>query len=191
MADSLGARLGDANDATYDPRYAIPELTRALRTFASHRGAPGSDHDRYFAPLVGALRVARDALAAGGPEPWRAAERVDAAAVADAVRATCAALAGERAGGSAPARRALEAELVELAGPLLAALDDVAARARALAAADAVERPACWGEWSRALGAAFAAADASWEASLPALADPRGGMGRLWRSLLRGRSPRG
>lgn len=179
------ARMGGA--PPYDPTYAIPELTRALRAFASHRGAPGSDHDRYFAPLVAALRDARDVVARGGDTPWRAAERVDVGAVAEAVRAVCAALADERAAGSAPARRALEAELVELAEPLFVALEAVGERARALAAADARSRPAAWGAWTAALGSAFAAADACWEASVPALADPRGGMGRLWRSLLRAR----
>lgn len=174
-------------DGAYDPAYAIPELTRALRAFASHRGAPGSDHDRYFAPLVGALKGARDALAAGGPEPWRAAERVDAAAIAERMRAVCAALAEERAAGSAPGRRALEAELVELAEPLFAALAEAGARAEALAAAGAGGRAAAWGAWTAALGRAFAAADTSWEASVPALADPRGGVGRLWRTLLRRR----
>ncbi len=173
-----------------DGSYAIPELTRALRTFASQRGAPGSDHDRYFAPLVGALRAARDALAAGDPAPWRAAERVDAQGVADAMREACGALAEARAAGSATARRALEAELLELAEPTFAALGEVGARARALADADADARAAAWGAWTAALGRAFAAADASWEASLPALADPRGGVGRLWRSILRQRGGR-
>ncbi len=173
-----------------DPSYAIPELTRALRAFASHRGAPGSDHDRYFAPLVGALRAARDARAAAGDAPWRAAAAVDADAVAGAVRSTLAALADERAAGSAPARRALEAELVELAEPIFAALAEVGARARVLAGGDVAARPGAWDAWVGAFGRAFAAADACWEASLPALADPRGGLGRLWRSLLRGRGAR-
>ena len=168
-----------------DAPYAIPELTRALRTFASHRGAPGSDHDRYFAPLVTALRSARDALATGGDAPWRAAEHVDAAAVAEALRGTLGALAVERAGASAAARRALEAELLELADPTFTALGEVGARARALRSASADARPAAWNAWTTALGRAFAAADSCWEASVPALADPRGGMGRLWRSLLR------
>lgn len=166
--------------------YVIPELTRALRTFGSHRGAPGSDHDRYFAPLIDALRGARAVLAEGGEHAWRAAiARVDAAAVSEGVRATCAALADARAGGSAAARRALDAELVELAEPLLVALDEVGVRGRAVLLADERGRPAAWSAWTAALLAAFAAADGCWEASLPALADPRGGMGRLWRSLLR------
>ncbi|HEY0778230.1 MAG TPA: hypothetical protein VGD56_09715, partial [Gemmatirosa sp.] len=67
------------------------------------------------------------------------------------------------------------------------ALAEVGECARTLAAAGPDARPAAWGAWTAALGRAFAAADASWEASVPALADPRGGMGRLWRSLLRER----
>jgi hypothetical protein len=43
--------------------------------------------------------------------------------------------------------------------------------------------------WAAALARAFAVADAVWEAMLPALADPRGGAGRLWRRLLRGGAP--
>lgn len=168
--------------------YAIPELTRALRAFAAHRGAPGSDHDRFFAPLLGPLRQARDRLAMGADgAPWLAAELVDPKRVAADLRAVFGVLAAERAGGRASARRALEAELDDVAAPLFAALDAIGARAAALDAAPGDLRLVAWRAWTDALGQAFRAADAAWEEAVPALADPRGGMGRLWRTLLRQR----
>ncbi len=171
--------------------YAIPELTRALRTFAAHRGAPGSDHDQFFAPLVDALKRARDRLATGADAaPWLAADLVNAEHVAAAIRASFGVLAAERAGESGAARRALEAELEDVAAPLFAALLVVGARAAALADSPGDLRLIAWRAWTEALGQAFRAADAAWEEAVPALADPRGGMGRLWRSLLRQRGVR-
>ncbi len=166
--------------------YQLPEVTRALRAFGARRGRPGSDHDRFFAPLLDPLRRARDHVARGTDRPWDAAALVDAAAVAAGVRAAVEGLAAEHGGPQAPDRRALAAELGELAGPLYDALGTLGAAAAALATAGAAERPAAWRAWAAALARAFAAADAAWEAMLPALADPRGGAGRLWRRVLRG-----
>ena len=166
--------------------YAIPEVTRALRAFGARRGLPGSDHDRFYAPLLGPLRRARDHVARATGRPWEAAALVDAAAVDADVRAMLAELAAAHAGPRAPDRRALEAELEELAEPLFAALGALGTAAAALAAAEPWERPGAWRDWVAALLAAFRAADAAWEAMLPALADPRGGAGRLWRRVLRG-----
>ena len=178
--------MADAASDTPDADYRLPEVTRALRAFGARRGRPGSDHDRFYAPLLDALRAARDHVARGTDRPWEAAGAVDARAVSGEVRAALADLAARHAGPRAPDRRALEAELEELAAPLLAALDALGAAAADLAAADAAGRPAAWRAWSAALGRAFAAADGAWEATLPVLADPRGGVGRLWRRVLRG-----
>ncbi|HZF68947.1 MAG TPA: hypothetical protein VEZ47_12970, partial [Gemmatirosa sp.] len=54
-------------------------------------------------------------------------------------------------------------------------------------AADDAARPAAWRAWAACMASAFAAADRAWIAALPALADARGGRGRLWRRVLRGR----
>jgi hypothetical protein len=169
-----------------DEAYALPEVTRALRAFGARRGRPGSDHDRFFAPLLGPLRRARDHVVRGTERPWDAAAEVNAAAVAGDVRAALEALAAEHAGPRPPDRRALSAELDELAEPLFAALVALGESAAALAAAGDAERPAAWRAWGAALARAFAAADGVWASMLPALADPRGGAGRLWRRVLRG-----
>jgi hypothetical protein len=178
-------RPGDASAADYQ----LPEVTRALRAFGARRGRPGSDHDQFFAPLLDPLRRARDHVARGTDRPWEAASFVDAAAAAAGVRAAVAALAAEHGGPQPPDRRALAAELGELAEPLYAALAQLGGAGAALAGAAPAERPAAWRAWALALARAFVAADAAWEAMLPALADPRGGAGRLWRRVLRGRGP--
>jgi hypothetical protein len=179
--------MSDPFATPHAPPYALPEVTRALRAFGAACGQPGSDHDRWFAPLVAALRTARAHVESDPATPWRAVERVDAARTAAAFRAVLAALAAERAAGSAPDARALEAELEELCAPVLAALDDLGAHAAAVLAADEAGRPHAWRAWATALGGAFASADRCWIAALPVLADARGSHGRLWRRLLRGR----
>ncbi len=171
------------------PAYQFPEVTRALRAFGARRGRPGSDHDRFFAPLLDPLRRARDHVARGTGRPWDAAALVDAAAVERDARAALDALAAAHGGPQPADRRALAAELEELAAPLFAALAALGERAAALAAAGDAERPGAWRAWAAALAAAFAAADGVWEAALPALADPRGGAGRFWRRVLRGGAP--
>jgi hypothetical protein len=174
-----------------DEPYGFPEVTRALRAFGSRRGLPGSDHDRFFAPLVEALRAARETHATGAA--WRTVNAVDVPRVEAAVRAALAVLAAERAAGSPPDARALEAELEELCEPLFAALGALAERADLVRASDDAARPAAWRAWAAGMASAFAAADRAWIAALPALADARGGRGRLWRRVLRGRGgdPRG
>ena len=165
--------------------FTLPEVTRALRAYGSRRGNPGSDHDRFFAPLVDPLRDARDQVARGGSEPWRAAALADAAAMAAALRDVLSGLAAERFPQHPPERRALEAELHDLAEPVTDALAALAERAAALRDAPDDERLTRWRAWAAALGDAFARADRAWIAALPALADPRGGSGRLWRRVLR------
>jgi hypothetical protein len=167
---------------------ALPELTRGLRALGARRGSPGSDHDRYFAPFLGALTAARRATA---PErarevatPWRAAAAVSADDTAAALRAAISGLASSRFPERAPDRRALEAELLELAERALDALDALDAAARALAESAAEERFARWRAWSGALAAVLAAADRAWLDSVPVLADSRGAAGRTWRRVL-------
>ncbi|GLC28428.1 M14 family metallopeptidase [Roseisolibacter agri] len=181
-----GADAFRALGATLRARaYALPEVTRALRAYGSRRGSPGSDHDRFFAALVDPLRAARDEVARGGAEPWRAAAHADGDAMAAALHAALSTLAAERFPQLPPERRALEAELHDLVEPVAAALRELADRAAALRDAADDVRLLRWREWSAALGEAFARADRAWIEALPALADPRGGAGRLWRRVLR------
>ena len=173
MSDGVSDGVTDRPGAD---AFALPELTRALRAFGSGRARPGSDHDRYFAPLVGPLRELRErhARATAAPaagEPWRAADAVDAARVGAQVRATLAALAAERFPSAAPDRRALEAELLDEAEELLTALDALDTAAVVLRHASDADRSEAWHRWARTLASAFSAADRSWTRSLPALAE--------------------
>ena len=139
---------------------AIPELTRALRAFGSRRGQrrwrPGgaAEQQQFFAPL---LNGRREALASASTSPTIA---FDSETITRAVEATLQSFAVARYGGNAPARRALEAELVDLAEPLRVALE-----ALHLAAATIHSAPndlRLWRLWSSRLRATFEAADRVW-----------------------------
>jgi hypothetical protein len=173
--------------------FALPEVTRGLRGLGSRRGSPGSDHDRFFAPLLAPLRRAREAAeraAPGWPRAAAFAGAFDPPRMAAELRDTLAALATERWPESAPDRRALEAELHDLAEETLEGLDTLGAGTARLRDADDDEtREGAWRAWRTALVRAFAAADRCWLAALPALADSRGGEGRLWRRVLRRPGP--
>lgn len=165
--------------------FALPEVTRALRAYGSRRGRPGSDHDRFFAALVDPLRAARDHVARGEAEPWRAAAHADGDAMSAAMHAALTTLAAERFPQLPPERRALEAELHDLIEPVAGALRELSVRAVALREAADDVRLLRWRAWAAALAEAFARADRAWMEALPVLADPRGGSGRLWRRVLR------
>ena len=154
--------------------FALPELMRGMRAFGASRALPGSDHDRFFAPLVEPLRALRAsherALGAGATAaPWRVAESVGATRAAAEIRAALGALAASRYPASAPDRRALEAELLDETEPLFTALDELTAAAQRLGVASERDRVATWRAWCSALGATFVAADRCWAAVLPAL----------------------
>lgn len=140
---------------------AIPELTRALRALGSRRGhgsarASGpAEQQRFFAPLLHARRVA-----VSSDEPTAALRAFDADTLGRAIAAALASFAIERHGENGPARRALEAELTDLAEPLrdeLAALGELAD--------DAKDDPADlrrWRAWSDQLRRTFEIADRVW-----------------------------
>src|SRR5215208_702262 len=146
----------------------LPETTLRLHALGSHRGRPGSDHDRFFAPL---LRARRRAERASSPEQRMAA--FDATAIGTEYRHVLADLAAERFPDDAPDRRALEAELLDFAEGLLAAVDAMGAAAEAARAGPEDARFARWREWAARVGAAFEQADRAWLAALPALTDSR------------------
>jgi hypothetical protein len=141
----------------------LPELTRTLRAFGSRRGqrtsrrAGAAEQQRFFGPLVEARRSA----ARGGAEsPFDAIEYFDAAAIESAINTTLAQFAAERYGESGPARRALEAELTELAEPLYATL--VRLGESAVIARQANGDLRAWRAWCGALKRVFEAADRAW-----------------------------
>lgn len=140
---------------------ALPEVTRALRAFGSRRrqrdrrGGGAAEQQRFFAPLVEARRVAARASV-----PHEVVAAFDAAAMTQAFDDTLASFATERFGDYAPARRALEAELVDLVEPLREAL-------RALEGAGAIARDAprdlhAYRQWYARLRDTFEAADRAW-----------------------------
>lgn len=152
--------------------FALPEFMRGLRAYGSQRARPGTEHDRFFAPLVEplrALRAAHERLSGTGLAPWRAAESVDATRAGAELRATLAALAAECCPDSAPDRRALEAELTDEAEELLGRLEALTGAAQRLHTAPDAERVTAWRQWTAALTATFDAADRCWARAVPAL----------------------
>jgi hypothetical protein len=110
--------------------FVLPELTRTLRTFGSRRGRRGrrpnaaADQQRFFAPFVDARRVASKS-----PSPAETIAAFESAALTRALEDALRRFAVERFGQNGPARRALEAELVDSSEPLQAALRALAERA--------------------------------------------------------------
>jgi hypothetical protein len=145
----------------------VPELTRTLRSFGSRRGASAgrrvSDADierasaeqrRFFSPLLEARRGAMHAQGAA------AIAAFDASAIARALAETLHAFAADRFSEPGPARRALEAELVDVSEPLVAALRELGRLAT-----DATDSPGdlrLWRAWATQLRATFETADRVW-----------------------------
>ena len=101
---------------------ALPELTRALRSLGSRRGQSArasspADQQRFFAPLLQARRAAGMAAS-----PSAVIAAFDAAALSTTYSQTLREFSKERIAEAGPARRALEAELSDLAEPLMDAL---------------------------------------------------------------------
>ena len=158
----------------------VPELTRPLRSLGSRRGRLGVDHDRFFAPLLAARRRGERAT------DRRARLRVfDGASLSASLESAIADFAKARFPRRAPDRRALEAELLELAAPLftaLQALDVYAARAGEEGSEDtAFVR---WRSWCGAVQEVFDRADRCWIAFGPVLGEAP--VRRpLWKRVLR------
>ena len=187
-------RNGDIVHADGTPRLAavareiaaqvctLPELTRPLRSLGSRRGQLGSEHDRFFAPLLAARRRGERAT------DLRARLRAfDAGAIMAALDEAIADFAKHRFPRSAPDRRALEAELQEIAEPLrtsLNALEVYASRAIGGFGADdtAFVR---WRSWCGAVQEVFERADRCWLAFGALLGDAPPRRRALWRRMLR------
>ena len=147
---------------------SLAGVTRALRSRGSTRAAPGTEHDRFFQPLLNARRRAERAA----DDQVRLAA-FDGETLARAYRAAAAELArARRSPGHPSARRALEEELLEIVEPVTAACARVGAAALAVTHAGDESRLAAWRDWTRAVRALFASADARWPAVREALARP-------------------
>jgi hypothetical protein len=143
--------------------FALPELTRTLRTFGSRRGQRGrrptaaAEQQRFFAPLVDARRSASKSAS-----PSETIAAFESAALARALEDALRRLAIERFGQNGPARRALEAELVDSSEPLQAALRALSERANE--ARERAEEIRAWRAWALSLRDVFEAADRVWVA---------------------------
>ena len=139
---------------------AIPELTRALRALGSRRGlrsgrpAAADEQRQFFAPLLNARRealasTATLAMSAFDPEPL---ER--------AIWCALQSFAAVRYGDNVSARRALEAELIDLAEPLRDVFEDL--RASAAQVRIAPDDLRLWRIWRARVRATFETADRVW-----------------------------
>jgi hypothetical protein len=143
-----------------DAEVWLPEFTRALRAFGSRRGRTGSrgagadQQARFFAPLVDARREAASAN--------READVVsafDPRTLGEAMRASLDQFAATRYPEYPAARRALEAQLSEVAEPLFTALDGVAAARARVTDANAADELR---DWAAAVQRLFGVADRVW-----------------------------
>ena len=150
----------------------LPELTLSLRSLGSRRGAPNEsasldeEQARFFAPLLDGRRTAAQATSRSHVVAAFKAEQL-LALFDDILRE----LAAVRFTTHASARRALEAELLEIVEPLHDALTVLASLAEAIPARqNAPVADEEWTLWLAQLRVVFRAADASWPALRVALA---------------------
>jgi hypothetical protein len=142
----------------------IPELTVQLRGMGSSRAQPGAEHDRFFQALL----TARTA-AARASEPMHRLGAVDPAALDASLTRVTRELAAARFPKHPPERRALEAELSDLAEPVLISIGALAEAARAVREASDDLVFVRWRAWAAAYRAVFVAADRCWLATVPVL----------------------
>jgi hypothetical protein len=154
----------------------LSEVTLALRGLGSARANPGRDHDRFFGPLLAARRAAERASDPGGR---LAALR--APALGAEMERVFHEFAVERFPVSLPDRRALEAELEDLAGPFRASLRRLAGLSAAAASARDDTAFVWWRAWAAECRTLFVSADRTWLAMMPVLARHPIPATRSWR----------
>lgn len=147
---------------------ALPEFTRTMRSLGSRRGDIGAEHDRFFANLLTARRAAE-----GFVEPESRLAAFEPRRLSQGLTTLLGELAAERYPQSAPDRRALEAELLEHAERVFAALDALGEAAEQVRSSAAETRLARWRTWTVAAQRVFEEADRCWMAVLPALQEAR------------------
>ena len=156
---------------------AIPEITRALRALGA-RQTLGREQEMLFGPLLAARRRAERAS-----EMRTRLAAFEAAALREACEEALRDAATRRFPDEPPDRRALAAELHELAHAYMAALDRLEQSAAAVRAAPDALQLRRWREWTAAVAALFSAADRLWLAWAPVLAGEPGRRLAWWRRL--------
>jgi hypothetical protein len=146
----------------------VPELTVPLKALGSTRARPGIDHDRFFGPFLAARRAAARAA-----EPDTRLAAVDPAALAAGVGRVVQELATERYPKQPAERRAMEAELADLAQPVVESLDRLGAAADAARSGPDDSRFSRWRDWSAAYRDVFRAADRCWLQAIESALGPR------------------
>lgn len=131
----------------------LPELTLAMRSLGSRHGGPAGDHDRFFGPLLRAR-----AAAEGARDVAARMHSFDPVALERSLTATISALASERNPRSLPHRRAMEAQILEFAEPLIEALR--ALRSKAGLGKDPIS---AWCSWSATVRTVFTESDRFWQ----------------------------
>jgi hypothetical protein len=155
----------------------LPEFTRTMRGLGSRRGTVGADHDRFFGQLLAARRAAQDFA-----EPESRLTVFDARRLSQALTTLLGELASERYPESGPDRRALEAELLDHAERMFAALETLGEAADQVRASTAASRLARWRVWTLSAQRLFEEADRCWFAIMPALSEaPVPAPRRFWR----------
>ena len=151
----------------HDRACELPELTTGLRSLGSRRGGSMVLQERFFAPLL----QARRRLEEQRDIAWRLAA-FDAGELRTRLESTLESFARERHPEHAPARRALEARLLDEAAPLLRALGQLEDAALDLRRVEGAAQFSAWREWTRLARLVFEQADRSWQMSLPLLRVP-------------------
>ena len=160
----------------------LAELTLPLRALGSLRARPDADHDRFFHPLLTARRRAEEA-----PALQSRLDAFDAAVLRRGLAESLREFARARYPESAPDRRALEAELIELAEPLTRSVDVLETMEASVRESGDEARLVAWREWAAAVREVFACADRAWIAIAPALANAAPAPPpRWWRRIVPG-----
>lgn len=142
----------------------LPELTVGLRALGSRRGGDPESQGRFFAPLISARRrlEEQDSL------EWRLAA-FDADELRERTTEVLRALVAERVSARPSARRSLEAQVLDEADGLFAALAALGEAAELVRRGDDATRFGEWRTWASRAREVFVQADRCWLAAWPLL----------------------
>ena len=159
--DARRRRRRDLRDDLLARCRTLPELTRTLRAFGSRRGAESAARaTRRAAAFLRAAHRTRAAQAGQAQSANDAIAAFDGSTLARALDADAPQFANERHAEVGPARRALEAALVDACEPLRDSIDQL--RRAGEDARASVDDLSVWRAWAAQLRATFEVADRVW-----------------------------